>query len=413
MKQIIAAIITIGDELLIGQTIDTNSAWMGRELNRAGIWVRRKAAVADKREDILEALQNESSAADVIFITGGLGSTGDDITKSVLCEYFGASLTENAEVLVNIKTMFTSRGLPLVERNLQQALVPDTCIVLPNDRGTAPGMWFEKAGKIYVSMPGVPHEMQAMMTHSVLPRLNSYFTLPVILHRTLITTGMGESQIAERLTAFEKSLPADIKLAYLPGDGLLKLRLTARGDEQQRTADELEQLFGVLRETLADITIADEDILLEAWVGRLLKKNNLTLSTAESCTGGLIAHKITTIPGSSDYYKGTVVSYSNEIKESLLRVPAEVLYQYGAVSEETVKAMVKGVIKLMKTDLAIAVSGIMGPAGGTPEKPVGTVWIAAGTENNIKTRKYRLRYDRSRNIEITANYALNLLREVI
>ncbi|HEX5554472.1 MAG TPA: CinA family nicotinamide mononucleotide deamidase-related protein, partial [Chitinophagaceae bacterium] len=320
MKQQTASIITIGDELLIGQTVDTNSAWMGHALNGIGIWVHRRVAVGDNREAILSALRAESRDADIILVTGGLGPTGDDITKAVLSEYFGSPLVENAEVLSHIKEMFASRDGGLLDRNLRQSWVPAACTVLANSRGTAPGMWFEAQGKVYVSLPGVPHEMQGIMTRQVLPRLNGHFALPAIVHRTLVTMGLGESLIAERLVTFEGALPSNIKLAYLPGDGLLKLRLTARDDVSQRTADELEQHFGVLREILADITVADEDMPPEQWIGRLLKDSGLTVSTAESCTGGLIAHKITSEPGSSAYFKGTVVSYANEVKRDVLGV---------------------------------------------------------------------------------------------
>lgn len=413
MKRVFASIITIGDELLIGQTIDTNSAWISQRLNQMGIWVCHRLAVGDVREEILDALHYESDHSDLILITGGLGPTNDDITKKVLCEYFHCSFKEDAQTLDRVKKMFASRNIPMLESNLHQALVPDCCTVIPNDYGTAPCMWFQSDNIIYVSMPGVPHEMQGIMTDRVLPKLKESFTLPVILHRTVITMGLGESQVAERLIPFEKSLPENIKLAYLPGNGLLKLRLTVLGDVQQAMAYELEQYSSVLKETLQDIIVIEDDVSLEAWVGESAKENRLTISTAESCTGGLIAHKITSVPGSSAYYKGTVVSYSNDIKEQILKVPKEVLKEYGAVSEETVKAMVKGVITLLKTDLAVAVSGIMGPDGGTPDKPVGTVWIAAGSAEKITTHKYLLRYSRIRNTEMTANYALKMLVDAI
>lgn len=413
MKQQTASIITIGDELLIGQTVDTNSAWMGHALNDIGIWVHRRVAVGDNREAILSALRAESRDADIILVTGGLGPTGDDITKAVLSEYFGSPLVENAEVLSHIKEMFASRDGGLLDRNLRQSWVPAACTVLANSRGTAPGMWFEAQGKVYVSLPGVPHEMQGIMTRQVLPRLNGHFALPAIVHRTLVTMGLGESLIAERLVTFEGALPSNIKLAYLPGDGLLKLRLTARDDVSQRTAEELEQHFGVLREILADITVADEDMPPEQWIGRLLKDSGLTVSTAESCTGGLIAHKITSVPGSSAYFKGTVVSYANEVKRDVLGVSEGVLRKQGAVSEETVKAMAAGVRNLMRTDLAVATSGIMGPDGGTPDKPVGTLWIATVSGDKMSARRFKLRYSRARNQEIAANYALNMLREAV
>ena len=413
MKQIKAAIITIGDELLIGQTIDTNSAWMAEALNRMGVWVHRRVAVGDRKDAIVHALDEESKGADIILITGGLGPTADDITKPVLCEYFGGKLVEDASVLERLTEMATARGRSLMDRMRKQAQVPDVCSVLQNDWGTAPGMWFEKEGKVYASMPGVPHEMQEIMTYRVIPRLKERFLLPVILHRTIQTMGMGESEVAERLGVFERSLPENISLAYLPGNGILKLRLTARGDEVQRTAAALEQHFGVMARTLEDILVTDEDIPLEAWIGKLLKKTQKTMATAESCTGGCIASRITSIAGSSDYFKGAVVCYANEVKTAVLGVPSTVLESDGAVSEETVKAMVTGALALLKTDFVVATSGILGPGGGTPGKPVGTIWIAAGGPAGVLTRKLQLRYSRSRNQEITANQALNLLRQVI
>jgi nicotinamide-nucleotide amidase len=413
MQQINATLVTIGDELLIGQTIDTNSAWMARQLNLLGIWVRARVAIGDEPDAILETLAYESRQSDLILITGGLGPTADDRTKEALCRYFDTRLVENAEVLSRLKTLFATRGLPVLERNLRQAWLPETCRVMANNQGTAPGMWFEKEDVIYVSMPGVPHEMEGIMQQEVLPALAQRFTLPVILHRTLVTMGLGESSVAERLVGFEEGLPSHLQLAYLPGNGLLKLRLTARGELPQKAAAEMEQYFGLLKEILHDIMVADEDVPLEAWVGKLLAEAGLTVSTAESCTGGLVAHKLTSVPRASAYFRGAAITYANDRKTSVLGVSGQVLAEKGAVSEQTVVQMVQGVLHLMETDLAVAVSGIMGPDGGSPEKPVGTVWIAAGSATSIVTRKYQLRYGRARNTEITANYALNLLRQCI
>lgn len=412
MKKIEISIITIGDELLIGQTIDTNSTWMAVQLNQAGMWVHERVAVGDIRDDILQSLEEESRKADVILITGGLGPTNDDITKKVLCEYFNTSLVEDAGVLEAVKARFMPRGIPILKTNLQQALVPKSCTVLPNHNGTAPGLWFEKDNKIYVSMPGVPHEMEGIMTNEVIPRLRQRYSLPPIMHRTLITMGLGESQVAARLELFEKNLPSELSLAYLPGNGLLKLRLTAHENGQQNLPV-MQQSFHTLKEILSDIMVDDEDNLPEQTLGKLLRRHNLTLSTAESCTGGNIAHKITLIPGSSTYFKGSVVCYANVVKQEVLGVPDEILRTFGAVSEETVMTMVNGVSSLLKTEVAIAVSGIMGPGGATEDKPVGMVWIAALAGGRIKTRKLQLRYSRTRNIEITTNYALNLAREAI
>lgn len=404
-----AIIITIGDELLIGQTIDTNSAWMAQKLNAIGIAVIRRVAVGDDRVAILAALREEGEKADIILVTGGLGPTSDDITKMVMAEYFGGGLVMNETALENVEKFFASRGLTLSEVNRQQALLPASCEPLTNRRGTAPGMWFRKDGKIYVSMPGVPNEMKGMMNEEVLPRLQRELTLPVILHKTLVTVGMGESFVAERLKAFEAQLPSNIKLAYLPGYALLKLRLSGRAGNGGGP-EPVEAQFEKMKSLLADITAAEEDVGLEQVIGRLLKERDQTVSTAESCTGGFIAHLITSIPGSSVYFKGSVVSYSNAIKTGVLKVKEDTLAGHGAVSRETVEEMITGVLTLMQTDYAVAVSGIMGPDGGTPEKPVGTVWIAVGNGENMVTRKYQLRHDRERNIGMTATYALNMLR---
>ena len=413
MEKITASIITIGDELLIGQTIDTNSAWMAQQLNNMGIWVQRRVAVGDTKPAIVEALDAEGAAADIILITGGLGPTADDITKPTLTEYFGGKLIVHEPTLQRLMQFFESRGLPVLQRNVDQALVPDVSTVLFNSWGLAPGMWFEKEGKVYVSMPGVPHEMKGIMEHHVLPRLQEQFQTKAVIHQTLLTSGMGESFIAERLLNFEANLPAHIKLAYLPSYGLLKLRLTALGEDKVSTAAELKLHFQEMQTLLADITVADEDIPMGEVLGRILLAKDKTVGTAESCTGGYIAHNITAIPGSSAYFKGSVVTYANEMKTKLLGVKEQTLAAHGAVSEATVREMVAGALQLLETDYAIAVSGIMGPDGGSPEKPVGTVWIAVGSAEKIVTVKHRLLYDRERNIHMTAVYAMNELRKLI
>lgn len=413
MKQINASIITIGDELLIGQTVDTNSAWMARELNKIGIWVKRKVAVGDVWDDIRKALDDESETSDVILITGGLGPTGDDITKPLLCKYFGGRLVVNERVLEHVKNIFIKLNRPLLERNLKQAEVPDVCTVLFNERGTAPGMMFQKNGKHYFSLPGVPYEMKGLMTSEVLPRLLKNFTLPALVHKTIFTAGQGESFIAEKIKDFESSLPPNIKLAYLPAYGMVRLRLTARGDILSSVEAELATYFNQLKELVKDIMVSDEDEGLEIVIGKILKSKGKTLATAESCTGGYIAHLITSVAGSSNYFKGSVVSYANEVKENILGVSPGTLQTVGAVSEETVRQMVKGVIEKLHVDFAVATSGIMGPDGGTPEKPVGTVWIAAGNKEKTEAVKLFFRFDRERNIELTAHAALNLLRKFI
>jgi nicotinamide-nucleotide amidase len=414
MNKVVASIITIGDELLIGQVIDTNSAWMAQELNKYGIWVARRVAVGDVWDDIWQALDEESRRSSIILITGGLGPTADDITKPLLLKYFGGKMVVDQGALDNVKHIF-ERILkrPMIDRNLQQAEVPDSCTVIPNKRGTAPGMWFEKNGCIFMSMPGVPYEMKGMMTDDVIPALRERFRLPHIAHRTLLTAGIGESFLAEHIKSFEDALPASIKLAYLPNYGMVRLRLTIQGDEAKAQEEIISRQFETLKGLVREWMVTDEDISMQEALGRLLLSRGQTVGTAESCTGGYVAHLITSIAGSSRYYKGSVVSYANEVKMHTLGVSPETLAANGAVSETTVREMVRGALAELDTDFAIATSGIMGPDGGTPEKPVGTVWIAVGNRQNILSQKFSFRFDRSRNIELTATNALNLLRKFI
>ena len=412
-EKIFASIITIGDELLIGQTIDTNSAWMGQQLNNIGIWVKRRVAVGDVKEEIWNALDEEGRQSDIVFITGGLGPTADDITKPLLCEYFGGKMVVDEEALENVKNIFTKYiKKPLLESNLKQAEVPDVCKVIQNKRGSAPGMWFEHkgTGKIFISMPGVPNEMKGMMTDVILQRLPTLFTLPTVVHRTVVTAGLGESFVAERIKDFESALPPHIKLAYLPNYGMVKLRLTATGKDKEPLTIEVEQLFTTMQSMLQDIIVTNEDKTLEEVVGSLLSQKGKTLSTAESCSGGYVAQLITCVPGASAYFKGSVVCYDNSIKEEVLGVRHETLLSDGAVSEATVRQMADNVNKLMGTDFSVAISGIMGPDGGTEEKPVGTVWIAVAGGKETIAQKFNLRYNRTTNIEVTANLALNMLR---
>lgn len=413
MKEVNAAIITIGDELLIGQTVDTNSAFIAQELNKIGIWVKRRIAVGDVEEEILSALREQSSDCSVLIITGGLGPTADDITKPTLCKYFDSNIIVDEKTLQHVKDIFIRLNRPMIERNLRQAEVPDNCTVLPNARGTAPGMWWEKNGVIYASLPGVPHEMKGLMESSVLPKLKEALLLPSVLHKTLVTSGVGESTIADKVEAFEKGLPSHIRLAYLPSYGVVRLRLTGRGPASERLEKEISQQFEKLKPLVSEWMVADSDISLEEAVRLLLVEKKKTLATAESCTGGYIAHLITSRPGSSAIFKGGIISYANEVKQHLLGVGPEILQHQGAVSEETVTAMVKGALKALDTDYAIATSGIMGPDGGSNEKPVGTVWIAVGNKDRVSARKHFFRFDRGRNIEMTAQTALTLLHHFI
>ncbi len=429
LKTVNASIITIGDELLIGQTIDTNSAFIAQELNKIGVWVRRRVAVGDNYDEIWNVLDEEREQSGIIILTGGLGPTADDITKPLLCNYFGGKLVVNEQVLQHVKHLFEkiyNRPGPILERNLKQAEVPDNCIVLHNARGTAPGMWFSppasnntvdtvkrKKGAVFISLPGVPHEMKGLIVNEVIPRLQKEFDLPAIVHKTAFTAGAGESVIAELLVSFEASLPSHIKLAYLPNYGMVKLRLTAQGNSKEETESELLPYFGQLQEFVKEYLVTNKDEGLEVVIGRLLKEKNKTMGSAESCTGGYIAHLVTSVAGSSGYFKGSIVSYANEVKENVLGVKKETLETAGAVSEETVIQMVKGALDILNVDFAIAVSGIMGPGGGSKEKPAGTVWIAAGNKEKTETVKINLRFDRQRNISMTAMYALNFLRKFI
>lgn len=412
-QKTVASIITIGDELLIGQTIDTNSAWMAQELNKIGVWVKRRVAVGDTREDIWQALDEEAKHSPVVLITGGLGPTADDMTKPLLCAYFGGKMIVNEQVLQHVKNIFLKLNRPLIERNLKQAEVPDTCEVLMNQRGTAPGMIFRKADRIFISMPGVPHEMKGIMTADVLPLLQKEFQMPFILHRTLLTAGAGESFIAERISIWEEALPPHIKLAYLPNYGMVRLRLTTICAEKNSLEKDLDDLFLQLQELLKDILIVDEDIPLEKALGNLLLQRKKTLATAESCSGGYIAHLITAIPGSSVYYKGTVVAYAYDVKEDILGVQHETLEIKGAVSEETVTEMLQGLFQKTTADYGIATSGIMGPDGGTEDKPVGTVWVAVGNRKKIVAKRFQFRFDRIKNIELTAANAMLLMFQFI
>ena len=406
-----ASIITIGDELLIGQVVDTNSAWMAQELNKIGIPVKHRMAVGDTWDDIWYALDEESKHASIILITGGLGPTSDDITKPLLCKYFGGNLVIDEETLAHVQNIFLNiLKRPMLDVNVKQAEVPDVCTVLRNEKGTAPGMLFEKNGKVFISLPGVPHEMKWIMTNVVLPLLPKKFKTTNIAHCTLLTAGIGESFLADLVKEEEAALPSFIKLAYLPNSGMVRLRLTASGDDKALLTESLEKHFRTFKEKVKEFLVIDEDLPIEVVVARLLKEKKATLATAESCTGGYIAHLITSMPGASAYFKGSVVSYDNSIKTNILHVPESILQSVGAVSEETVKIMAESVLEIMDTDYSIAVSGIMGPDGGTPEKPLGMVWIAVAKKGETITKRFDFRHTRERNIQLTALNALNMLR---
>lgn len=410
-----ASIITIGDELLIGQVIDTNSAFIAQELNKNGFRVARRVAVGDVWEEIWNALDEEQQHADIILITGGLGPTADDITKPLLCKYFGGKMVTDQGALDNVKNIFEKvLKRPMIERNLKQAEVPDVCTVIQNKRGTAPGMVFEKNGKLFISMPGVPHEMKGMVEDDVIALLQKKYQSYSIVHRTLLTAGVGESYLAEMIQSFEETLPSNIKLAYLPNyGGMVRLRLTASDENKETTEREVDTYFETLQQLVVEFLVTNEDEPIEKVVAKLLLKNNKTIGTAESCTGGYISHLITSMAGSSAYYKGSVIAYAYDAKENLLSVDKNILLSKGAVSEEVVTQMVQGAVKNLDVDYAIAVSGIMGPGGETPDKPVGTVWIGVGNREKVQAQKMHFRFDRARNIQLTAVNALNMLRKFI
>ncbi len=413
-----ASIITIGDELLIGQVVDTNSAFIAQEMNKAGFVITRRVAVGDEYDAIKTALDEEKKMADIILITGGLGPTADDITKPLLCSYFGGKMVVNEAAFENVRNIFENIiKRPFTERNKKQAEVPDICTVIQNKRGTAPGMiFFENIGgkeKTFVSMPGVPHEMKGMMTDDVIPLLQKKYTNAHIGHRTLLVAAIGESTLADMLIDFEEKLPANMKLAYLPSYGMVRLRLSASSEDAAQNNIALEEQFSHLQKIVKVYLVTNIDEPMEKVVGNLLLKKGETMCTAESCTGGYIAHLITSIAGSSSFYDGSVVSYSYAAKEDLLQVKKTTLETFGAVSEEVVREMALGALHNIGSNYTMAVSGIMGPGGGMPDKPAGTVWVCVGNKNSLIAQKFYFRFDRQLNIRLTAINALNMLRKFI
>ena len=409
----LAEIITIGDEILIGQIVDTNSAWMAQQLNNAGIRVKQISSVSDDKQHILTALAEAAKRADIILITGGLGPTKDDITKLTLAEYFGVGMVENKEALDNVTRIFAKYNRPMLDINKLQAQVPENCEVILNKNGTAPGMWFNHERKIYVSMPGVPFEMMYMIEDEVIPKLKSTLKLPVIFHKTILTAGEGESFLAKRIEDIEDSLPSHIKLAYLPKLGQVRLRLSAYGEDREVLKHEVEEFAQRIIERVGNIVIAEEDIAIEKALLNFMTEKGLTLSVAESCTGGYISHLLTQHAGSSKVFFGGSVTYSNELKQSMLDVSAETIAKYGAVSEETVKEMVEGALRNFKSDYAIAVTGIAGPDGGTADKPVGTVYIAVASAKKTVVKKFTFGNKRIQNIERSATGAFFMLNTLL
>ncbi len=406
----LAEIITIGDEILIGQVVDTNSAWIAAEFNSLGIKIHQITSVSDTAVHIKEAVNKALQGHDIVLLTGGLGPTKDDITKQVLSELFSSPLVFDTVAFENVKNIFSKRGLEILDSNKSQAMLPNACIPLYNNCGTAPGMWFDIKGKVLVSMPGVPYEMKAMMKDEVLPRLKKSFRFPFILHHTLQTAGVGESFIAEKIKLIESRLPAYIKLAYLPSLGIVRLRLSGWGEDEKKLQKEMLEFKFLIRQALGDIVFAEGEVNLQEQVCKLLQDKNLTLALAESCTGGYVSSLIVQVPGCSAWFMGSTITYSYEAKEKVLGVKKETLNKYGAVSKECVDEMLVGCLKKYDTHCAIAISGIAGPEGGTTEKPVGTIYIGVVMKGKKIIRRYNFENNRLRNIERAAMAALNLLR---
>jgi nicotinamide-nucleotide amidase len=410
MKTILAELLTIGDEILYGQIVDTNSQWMSVALSNAGIKVIRKTTVGDQEDEILAAFAEAEKRADIVLITGGLGPTSDDLTKPCLAKYFNCELRIHEEALAEVTEFFVSRGRELTEVNRQQAALPVCCEKITNKMGTAPGMWFARNGKVFVSMPGVPHEMKTMMTDIIIPKLQQTFETPAIHHKVIRTIGIGESFLADKIASWEKSLPLHIKLAYLPGFDGVKLRLTSMGKDERSLQAETTDLAEKLKQYAGEYIYGYGEDPLEVVIGKTLLEKKLTLSIAESCTGGYLSHLITSVPGSSAYFSGSIIPYAYEIKMRQLGVKPETLEQHGAVSEPTIIEMANLVRTKFNTDIGVATSGVAGPGGATPEKPVGTVWIAYSDKHHTVTRKLQLSKDRLVNIKLASAAVLNLIR---
>ena len=409
----IAEIITIGDEILIGQIVDTNSAWMAQKLNLAGVKVKQITSVSDDRQHILDTLYQASERADLILITGGLGPTKDDITKKTLADYFQTGFRTDVDSLKNVERIFARYHVPVSDINKKQAEVLENCTILLNLNGTAPGMWIENKNKIYISMPGVPFEMMYMMEELVIPKIKEKFKLPNIYHHTILTAGIGESILAEKISDVEDSLPEHIKLAYLPKLGLVRLRLSGSGSDAEKLNLEILTYSKSITDLIGEYVIIESDIALEKVILDLMESKGLSLSTAESCTGGYISHLITQQSGSSKVFVGGAVCYSNQLKMDMLGVSEQTLSDFGAVSEQTVIEMAIGAKSEYKSDYSISVSGIAGPDGGSTEKPVGTVWIAISGKTKTISKKFSFGNKRIQNIERSAISALTLLFKLL
>ena len=406
-----ASILTIGDEILIGQIVDTNSASIARHLNNAGIVVWERTSVGDQREQITEAVKRAMNQSDVVILTGGLGPTKDDITKKTLAELFGSRLVCDQTVADHVRRMLEARGIEYNRLNRDQALVPACCTVLFNAHGTAPGMWFERDGHVVVSLPGVPFEMEHLMEDEVMPRLKTRFALRQIVHRTMITAGLPESMLAKRIEAWENALPPYLKLAYLPNPGAVRLRLSAYEVEGESVSKEIERQFEALRRIIPHNIIGYETATMQELIHKLLTERRQTLATAESCTGGTIAARFTALPGASAYFKCGVVAYSLDTKQEILQISCDTIARYGAVSEQVVRQMAEGVRRASNSHYAVATTGIAGPTGGTPEYPVGSVWIAVSSPLRTTTRLIRAGGSRNAVIRKAGTAAIELLEK--
>lgn len=405
-----AEIISIGDEILYGQTLDTNSHWISGQLDQLGIQVARKITIGDSREEILIALREAEQRADIILITGGLGPTNDDLTKPCLVEYFDTVLERNDEMLTNIANLFQARGREMTALNEAQADLPANCLPILNAIGTAPGMWFDRNNKVFISMPGVPYEMKRMMTDIILPKLKKEWVQGGIYHKMIRTIGIPESKLADLIKDWEKRLPSDIKLAYLPTMGSVKLRLTAKGNDEKELMNRMQKEIDQVLPIIEKFVYGFGEDEIETVIGQTLMNKGLTLAVAESCTGGFLSHKITSVPGSSAWFNGSFVPYSNKLKNEQLNVPMKIIEEHGAVSEPVVLALAENVRKTFRSDVGVSISGIAGPGGGTPEKPVGTVWIGYSDKEKTLAKKFQFTKDRSINITYSAIAALNMIR---
>ncbi len=409
----IAEIISIGDELITGQTLNSNASWLAGNLDKTGVATRQITIVSDDKEEIERALSEAERRADLILITGGLGPTKDDNTRDVLCNFFNSRLIESRLVLDDIKAFFAKRGLEVTETNRKQSLVPENCRILRNKNGTAPGLWFERKNKIFIAMPGVPFELKPMVKDHVIPFLKEKITGNFIIHRTILTHGIGESFLADKLNAWEKEFPPNIRLSYLPSPGTVKLRLSGTSKAPKKLKDEIEKLTGKLKDIIPDHIYGEDDDTMQSIVGKLLMGKGATLSVAESCTGGMISQMITSVAGASRYFTGSVIAYDNKIKIRQLGIDKSVIEKHGAVSRQVAESMATAIKKSFNTDYAIATTGIAGPEGGSKKKPVGMIWIALAVNSRITSEKFLFGDDRERNIIITSIAALNMLRKAI